>query len=235
MPVTAAEAPPVHCVLSKSADGFTGACGPIADETPVMTLAPAAAIATGAYRSDAQPATVWSGTAVDENYPKGTLELEAYADGTGILRTLYGWFPIANMRAASSSLAFDIDAAREAAPSDIDEKIVRRASELLSTDAVWNRADNRDCPPDAKSWSTYCAMIRATVDVTGAFHHRRPAMQAVRAAVDDRTAGRNYQHRLMDYNNDPTTRRADVQSLFAETLAGMRDPAWLARHGFAAR
>jgi hypothetical protein len=60
-------------------------------------------------------------------------------------------------------------------------------------------------------------------------------MEAVRASVADRTTNRAYQHRLMDYNNDPTTHLADVQSLFAETLAGMRDPTWLAKHGFAAR
>lgn len=36
--------------------------------------------------------------------------------------------------------------------------------------------------------------------------------------VDERTTGRPYHHRLMDYNNDPSTRLQDVQSLFAEAL-----------------
>jgi|HubBroStandDraft_4_1064222.scaffolds.fasta_scaffold164813_3 hypothetical protein len=31
---------------------------------------------------------------------------------------------------------------------------------------------------------------------------RRPAMEVVRIIIDERSAGRNYQHRLMDYNND---------------------------------
>ena len=43
----------------------------------------------------------------------------------------------------------------------------------------------------------------------------------------------NYEHRLMDYNNDPTTTLDDVRSAFQEALAGMDDPKWLAKHGFA--
>ncbi len=90
---------------------------------------------------------------------------------------------------------------------------------MLSFDAEWNRADNRRCPAAATTWSIYCAMIRATIEVTGASDHRRPPMQLVREAVDARTAGRNYHHRLMDYNNDPTTRLEDVQSRFKEVLS----------------
>ena len=64
-------------------------------------------------------------------------------------------------------------------------------------------------------------MHQASLDVTGGFHHRRPALEAVRGIVDERSAGRNYAHRLQDYNNDPSTTLADVKSLFAETLARM--------------
>jgi hypothetical protein len=61
-------------------------------------------------------------------------------------------------------------------------------------------------------------MEKATVEVASAFHHRRPALQVVRAIVDERTANRRYGHRLMGYNNDPTTHLSDVQSLFDEAL-----------------
>src|SRR5207247_974755 len=49
-------------------------------------------------------------------------------------------------------------------------------------------------------------------------HHRRPAMEAVRVIIDERTASRGYEHRLMDYNNDSTTTLADVRSLFDVAL-----------------
>jgi hypothetical protein len=65
-------------------------------------------------------------------------------------------------------------------------------------------------------------MEKATIEVTGGFHHRRPALQVVRKIVEERAASRPYKHRLMDYNNDPTTRFADVQTLFAEALRRMQ-------------
>jgi hypothetical protein len=40
--------------------------------------------------------------------------------------------------------------------------------------------------------------------------------------VDERTKTRNYSHRMMDYNNDPTTTLADVRSVFAEALARIK-------------
>jgi hypothetical protein len=64
-------------------------------------------------------------------------------------------------------------------------------------------------------------MEKAAIDVTGGFNHRRPALESVRVIVEERTATRNYHHRLMDYNNDPTTRLDDVQSLFKEALIRM--------------
>jgi hypothetical protein len=44
----------------------------------------------------------------------------------------------------------------------------------------------------------------------------------VREIVDERTKTRNYHHRMMDYNNDPTTTLADVRSLFAEAIARIK-------------
>jgi hypothetical protein len=44
----------------------------------------------------------------------------------------------------------------------------------------------------------------------------------VRVIVEDRTKDRDYSHRLMDYNNDASTRLADVRTLFAAALARMR-------------
>ena len=66
--------------------------------------------------------------------------------------------------------------------------------------------------------SILCALAKATIEVTGGFGKRRPAAEIVRKIVDRRSAGRPYHHRLMGYDNDPTTMIADVHSLFAEAL-----------------
>lgn len=67
-------------------------------------------------------------------------------------------------------------------------------------------------------------MEKATIDVTGGCQHRRPALEVVRKIVDEKTATRNYHHRLMDYNNDPTTTLHDVQEIFREALGQMQQP-----------
>ena len=95
-----------------------------------------------------------------------------------------------------------------------DLDIVKRAREILGSPAVWNRADTRQCPANEKTFSLYCALEKATDEVTGNFAHRGAAMQEARFVIDDITANRDYNHRLMDYNNDPTTTFADIQKVF---------------------
>jgi hypothetical protein len=108
-------------------------------------------------------------------------------------------------------------------PNALDQKIVHEAAAILSTEAAWNRADNRKCPANATTWSIYCALEKATFDVTGGIHHRRPAVEVVREIVEERTAARNYHHHLTDYNNDPATHLDDVQSLFQEALSRIEE------------
>jgi len=125
--------------------------------------------------------------------------------------------------------AFELDGHHEVLPNALDEQVIRRAAEILSSPAVWNRADNRRCAPDATRWSIYCAGVQAVEEVTGGtegghgIDHRRPALEVIRGVVDDRSKGRNYGHDLMGYNNDPTTTFADVQSLFSEAFKRVSD------------
>jgi hypothetical protein len=96
-----------------------------------------------------------------------------------------------------------------------DLQIVKRARKILDSPEKWNRADNRVCPADAKTFSLYCALEKATDEVTGNFEHRGAAMQEARFVIDDIAPNHNnYQHRLMGYNNDPTTTFADIQKVF---------------------
>lgn len=220
-----------HCSFTQAGQQAKGGCGVLQGETPAMILAPAKAIVSGVWRKDASPTAVWTGEMTTDDDPHSPIELEIYAGGRGILRSNLVWFPVSGFT-AKPTLSFDIDASHEVAPGPLDEKILQRAAAILSTTAVWNREDDRKCPAGAKTWSIYCAMQMATVEVTGQWHHRRPAMEVVRIIIDERSAGRKYDHRLMDYNNDATTTLADVQSLFKEALAGMKDPIWLQKHGF---
>src|SRR5580704_952573 len=97
--------------------------------------------------------------------------------------------------------------------SKMDIEIVKRAQQILNSPAVWNRNDNRDCPKDAKKFSLYCALEKATDEVTGDFEHRGAAMQEARFVIEDVAPGRKYEHRLMGYNNDKRTTFADIQKV----------------------
>lgn len=150
------------------------------------------------------------------------VEIEIYASGAGVVRTYAGWFPVSRFSMLDSTLRFQMDPAQEIRPNSLDREILHHADAIIASDAVWNRADNRKCPSTATTWSIYCAEQRASIEVTGGFHHRRPALELVRKIVDERTQQKTYQHRLMGYNNDPSTRLEDVRSLFAEAIARIK-------------
>lgn len=150
------------------------------------------------------------------------VEIEIYDGGTGVARTEEGWFPISSFRVTDDAIRFQLGGKKEVPSNAVDREILERAATIITSDAVWNRADNRICPATAKSWSIYCAIERAQIEVVGGFHHRRPAGELVREIVDARTKDRPYHHRMMDYNNDPTTHLSDVKSLFAEAIARIK-------------
>ncbi len=105
-----------------------------------------------------------------------------------------------------------------------DLLIVKRARALLDSPSSWNRADNRKCPDGARTFSIYCALAVATIEIGRKFEHRGAALQQMRFVIDEITATRDYDHRLMDYNNDPRTSFADVQEVFriTESLLALR-------------
>jgi hypothetical protein len=150
------------------------------------------------------------------------VEIEIYTGGAGVIRTYAGWFPISGFSVLDSKLRFQFETAQEVPPNGLDREILQHAAAIITADSAWNRADNRKCAPTAKTWSIYCAEERASIEVTGGFHHRRPAMELVRQIVDERSRGKSYPHRLMGYNNDPSTRLEDVRSLFAEAIARIK-------------
>lgn len=96
-----------------------------------------------------------------------------------------------------------------------DLQILIRADEILIDDTVWNREDDRICEDDelAGRRSLFCALQKASIEVLGAYDHRCVALQEVRFAIVDATDGREFAHRLRDYNNQPETQFDDVKRI----------------------
>jgi hypothetical protein len=279
VPSAAQPGQPADCRFRPAGGGWEGTCGTLFDEVPIITLARAQAITTGAWRTDAQPSEAWAGSMADAGWPvmyeaievvaivttkqyaarligynndsattfadvqqffrtledrvrvhggsdlaraSNAVEIEIYAGGAGVIRMYNGWHAVSAFAVKGSTLRFTFDTARQIPPNGVDREILQRASTIIASDATWNRADNRKCATTATTWSIYCAVERATRDVSGGFHHRRPAMELVRQIVEDRSKGKAYAHRLMDYNNDPATTLDDVRTLFAEALARVK-------------
>jgi len=94
-----------------------------------------------------------------------------------------------------------------------DLAILDSADVRLSDRLVWDRADDRKCGPQDEALSLYCALYFGSVDTIGEYQHRRTAMQEVRFAIENATGGREFEHRLMDFNNLPTTSFDDIKGV----------------------
>jgi len=103
-------------------------------------------------------------------------------------------------------------------PAKDDIRIAQRARQLLDSEDRWNRSDNRQCPPNAKTISLYCALEKATIEVTGGFEHRGDVMEDTRSAIDEVVPQHaDWGHWLMGFNNDPSTTFGQLQQVLRVT------------------
>jgi hypothetical protein len=101
-----------------------------------------------------------------------------------------------------------------------DLKIIQRADSILSSSSIWNKQDDRECSDDISTghYSLYCALYKASIEITGVYVHRRAAMQIVRFTLEKYENGRVKNHRLMDWNNHPDTSFEEVKKVLKEAI-----------------
>ena len=131
----------------------------------------------------------------------------------GVAKTPFGWFQLREAKLEGTGMTLAIDAGRQLPPTSDDLKIIQRALQLLSDTSMWNKNDDRNCPPNPQRWSLFCALMQATTEVSGGVHYRQPALQAVREVLNEVGGNRVSKHRLMDYNNHPDTTLAEIHDL----------------------
>lgn len=110
------------------------------------------------------------------------------------------------------------DLGQDLGAGETDLEIIDRAAALLRTEEDWNRADERVCEDDARSGrvSLFCALYLASVEVTGEYLHRRPAMNVPREVIWERASGRITAHQLMDFNNHEDTSFREIHAVLTE-------------------
>ena len=104
-----------------------------------------------------------------------------------------------------------------------DLMILESADEQLLDSTVWDRADDRTCEPQEETYSLYCSLYFGSINTIGEYQHRRTAIQEVRFAIEDATAGRNFKHRLMDFNNLPETSFDDIKDVIKTATERVRN------------
>ncbi len=104
-----------------------------------------------------------------------------------------------------------------------DLKILDSANMRLSNTMVWDRADDRKCDAQDETFSLYCALYFGSIDTVGEYQHRRTALQEIRFAIEDVSVGREFDHRMMDFNNLPETSFDDVKNVISTARAQLQD------------
>jgi hypothetical protein len=107
----------------------------------------------------------------------------------------------------------------------LDLKIVQQADLLLKDSSKWHKNDDRECKDDIANgtYSMFCALVKASVDITGTYEHRRAGMQITRFTLEKYENGRVKDHRLMDWNNHPDTTFEQVKKVLQESAAAISE------------
>lgn len=148
------------------------------------------------------------------------------------------WANAQDFRASSTELDYTYDAGSATMPSDIDERILKRAREFLSDPSDWNHAADPEpevavpqftrnpslakggyCPT-GRTRTLFCALYDASIAETGEFWFGRPAIDAVRASVLVEAPG--LRHPLMEFNGATQTRHDDVLRMLDVAIAFLR-------------
>ena len=100
-----------------------------------------------------------------------------------------------------------------------DLMILDSADARLSDTLVWDRADDRSCAEQDETFSLFCSLYFGSMDTIGEYQHRRTALQEGRFAIEDATGGREFDHRMRDFNNLPETSFDDVKDIIKTARA----------------
>ena len=73
-----------------------------------------------------------------------------------------------------------------AAPAGETARILEIAGALLADEAAWDRSAIRTDDPVNGRYTLYSALATSCHEVTGRYSHRHPALDAVRAEIQDR-------------------------------------------------
>ena len=132
-----------------------------------------------------------------------------------LMKTSDGWFAMDSLKIHSDHIEFEMDNDPEPPLTASDLLIIRRTITLLKDEKNWNRNDDRKCKDDIanKTYSLFCALHLASVEVAGSYDHRKAVLQMIRKTIVEIYPNKELEHRLRDFNNLPETNHAVLMDL----------------------
>jgi len=127
-----------------------------------------------------------------------------------------------NLKIEDQSISFTINHDPEVPVTKDDLKIIHIAKKLLSEEKYWNKTDDRNCEDDLanKSFSLYCALRIASLEVENKYNHRNAVLQKLRHLIELKYLGKKWRHRLKDFNNMEETSYEDIVNILNEIEEG---------------
>ena len=156
-------------------------------------------------------------------YPDGrTTEIEyEIAHHRGVediyMKSSLGYFLWEYMTVQDDTLTFAIYWWYCPPATKLDLEILEMAKRLLSNSRSWHQNDDRKCHDDIanSSWSLFCALKHASMEIVGEYNHRNAAVQTTRLVIEELLPNREFEHILEDFNNLPATNHEDVLRVLA--------------------
>ena len=102
----------------------------------------------------------------------------------------------------------------------LDLKIVQKADAILSDSSKWNKADDQQCKDDINTerYSLFCALYKASIDITGEYIHRRPGVEMVKLSVNKYGQRRAVTDKIIGWNNHSDTTFEELKKVLKESL-----------------
>lgn len=216
----------VDCTLASRPDGtFQGLCAGFDEGRGTLELRPDQPVAAGPSPMAVPTDIVWSGTLQIPRWPTLPIEMESvpYEPEPGlVLKTQVAWVRVEEPLVDQAELAFWFQWDEDAPPSRDDLEILERTEAILSDERVWDRSANRRCTPRATTWTLFCALRDATVEVTGEFHERQPALVILESVINDVFREMGFQDPLVDYNTYEDAILVEMHRLLGNAASRVR-------------
>ena len=139
-----------------------------------------------------------------------------------ILKNTHGILDLLDSISGTSSITIDSinSAALNLVFDSLDLKIVQKADAILSDSSKWNKADDRQCEDDINNvrYSLFCALHKASIDITGEYIPRRPGVEMVKLSVNKYGQRRAVTDKIIEWNNHSDTTFEELKKVLKESM-----------------